>query len=235
MLKISQRLLTLAQQVPSGSRVADIGTDHALLPCYLAGCGISSFVVGVELHKGPLIAANHTVQLSGMSQYISIRQGNGLAPLAPGEADVVIIAGMGGDTIREILEQAPKVLEEVKRLVLQPMTGSYHVRSWLFQNGWTIEKEDIIQEEGRIYEIIVAEKGASPVLHEMELSYGPFLIRNKHPLLLGIMEKDIISLQDIIKQLAKSTGKEARRKQLQLAKRIEEIKELIEWLSVAKP
>jgi len=107
--KLSQRLLTLAQMVPRGARVADIGTDHAFLPCYLVKEKISPYVIGVEVKKGPYKKACFSVNKYNLEEQIELRLGNGLTVLKPGEVNTVVLAGMGGTVVCNILEQSPQV------------------------------------------------------------------------------------------------------------------------------
>lgn len=230
MLKISQRLLAMAKLIPPGSKVADIGTDHALLPCYLVKKGIAAAVIGVDVHKGPYQSAWRMVQACGLQNTVDVRLGDGLRPIGPGEVDAIIIAGMGGGTIRDILQEASAVLEHVNTLIFQPMNGAELVRHWLQQKEWMITFEDMLIENGRQYIIIKAEPGYERPLDEMEALYGPRLIERKHPLLVQQIQKDVESWQDIIQQLAKSSTEEAKEKVLELQNRIGLAKELKEWL-----
>lgn len=157
-MHLSQRLLVIANFIPRGSTIADIGTDHAYLPIYLVTEGVCPKGIGVDVHQGPFEAAMRAVQEAGLADKIAVRLGDGLAVVQPGEADVVVIAGMGGGTIRGILEAGPQVVAGLKRLILQPMVDSAHLREWLICNGWPIADEELVEEEGRLYEIIVAEK-----------------------------------------------------------------------------
>lgn len=234
MLKLSRRLQALAAFIPVGSRVADIGTDHAFLPCYLLKTGISPLAIGVEVKEGPFLSACRTVSAYRLEERISIRLGDGLIPVQPGEVDVVILAGMGGNTMLEILERSPQVVEGLRGLVLQPMNGAEHVRSWLAESEWTIVAEDLLLEDGHYYQIIKATKGKGYIPVEMELYYGPLLIANRHQLLPELIEKDILALQDIKEQLAKSQSGEALSRFRELEQRVQLMKELKECLSAVK-
>lgn len=230
MIKLSRRLQALADYIPSDSRVADIGTDHAFLPCYLVKEGIAPFAVGIDVKEGPFQSASRTVNAYHLEEQISIRLGDGLMPLRPGEVDVVILAGMGGNTMIDILEGSPQVVEEVNCLVMQPMNGAEHLRSWLGGNDWIIIAEDLLVEDGHYYQIIKATRGREQALADMQLSYGPLLIADRHPLLPKLIEKDIQALQDIIEQLAKSQSAEVECRSEGLVQRVQRMKELKECL-----
>lgn len=233
MIKLSRRLQTIADLVPAAVRLADIGTDHAFLPCYLVQKGVIPAAIGVDVKKGPLDSARRTVADSQLTGAISLRLGDGLCPLETGEADMVIIAGMGGNTIIEILEGSPPVVKALQGLILQPMSGAESLRNWLINNAWSIVSEALLKEDGHYYQIIKAVPGKKQILTEMELCYGPLLIAENHPLLPELIEKDLLSLQDIKKQLAKSEGVEAKERFLQLDRRAMQLKELKECLSAA--
>jgi len=146
-LKLVGRLAALAELVPRGSRVADIGTDHAYLPIELVQEHIVASAIAGDVHLGPWKAAKEHVDALGLTQRISVRLGDGITVLSPGEVDVVIIAGMGGQTIIEILIGKPEVTKSLKRLILQPMVAANTVRSWLNENQWGVVDERLVQEE----------------------------------------------------------------------------------------
>ncbi len=233
MIKLSRRLQALADLVPPGSRVADIGTDHALLPCYLLQQGISPSAVGIEIREGPLQAAYRNVQACKLTDKIDLRKGDGLKPLMPGEVETVILAGMGGNTIREILLDSPHVVRHLKCLIFQPMSGAENVRRWSEDNAWSIVAEDLLLENRHYYQVIKAVPGGGHKLSEAELYYGPLLIARKHPLLLPLVEKDLQALQDIKNQLAKSESEEAAKQSQEFTARILLLEELRECLSAA--
>lgn len=234
MLKLSQRLLALARLVPTGMSMADIGTDHGLLPCYLIKKGISPWAVGVEFHAGPYLSACRTVEEYGLGNKVVIRRGDGFQPLQPGEVDAAVIAGMGGSTMKDILADSPAVVSRLKKIILQPMNGSDVIRVWLHKNGWKIMTEDLILEDQRLYEIMAAEPGTGQELGETEACYGPVLIKNRHPLLRERLQKDEIAMQEILANLAKSESEDAHKKIEEYKRKLGLIKELEAWLCTAR-
>ncbi|WP_048600305.1 tRNA (adenine(22)-N(1))-methyltransferase [Rubeoparvulum massiliense] len=153
----SIRLQTIAQLVPSGYRIADIGSDHAYLPTYLVREGIAPVAIAGELNEGPLQMAHRHVDEAGLSQEIAIRQGDGLSVLTPGEVDAIVIAGMGGTLITSILQNDEARLAGVQCLILQPNVAAQSVRRWLYSHGWQLVAERIVKEDGKIYEMMAAE------------------------------------------------------------------------------
>ncbi|MDR7867234.1 MAG: class I SAM-dependent methyltransferase [Sporomusaceae bacterium] len=182
-MKLSKRLATIAALVPPGSRLADIGTDHAYLPVYLVSEGIVPSAVAGEVNQGPFRAAGEALARVGLTDRIDLRFGDGLAVLAPGEVDTAVIAGMGGPTIVEILDARPEVTASLSCLVLQPMLGGGVVRRWLASAGWHIVAEALVEEDGRLYEVIAAAPGAAEEYEEILLDIGPLLWARRHPLL----------------------------------------------------
>lgn len=187
-VKLSKRLEEVVREIPVGSTVADIGSDHAYLPCYTIINNIATKAVAGEVVDGPFRSAQATVAESGLQDKVDVRKGNGLAVIVPGEVDVITIAGMGGALIRDILESGKEKLEGVTRLILQPNIAAHHIREWFIENGWELIREKIVIEDGKIYEILVGERGDTAVPYsgnkQAELFMGPFLIKEKVKLLL---------------------------------------------------
>src|SRR5690554_2583760 len=119
-VKLSLRLSTIADLVQPGSRLADIGSDHALLPVFLVQQGIIESAIAGEINEGPFLAANKQVQQANLQHKISIRHGDGLSVLDNHEVDTIVIAGMGGSTMVSILQEGIHRLSSVKRLIMQP-------------------------------------------------------------------------------------------------------------------
>lgn len=185
-MKLKPRLAAIATMIPVGTRVADIGTDHAYLPVYLVLQDHIAFAVAGEVHEGPFQSAREIIERLALGHRIDLRRGDGLSILQPGEVDVVVIAGMGGQTITSILAAAPAVTQRLQRLVLQPMTGAGEVRRWLLQHGLALVDEGLVEEDGRLYEIIAAapdSAGVAEVEDDLLLEIGPLLFRRGHPLL----------------------------------------------------
>ena len=133
-LELTPRLRLLADWVPPGARLADVGTDHAYLPVWLVQNGVCPAAIAADLRPGPLEAARRHVAAAGLEDRISLRLGDGLAPVFPGEADDIVIAGMGGETIAAILSAADWLADARLRLVLQPMSRAEETRRGLLKN-----------------------------------------------------------------------------------------------------
>ena len=178
--KLSKRLQTVASFVPTGAIVADIGSDHAYLPCYLVMNGIAKGAIAGEVVKGPYESAERQVRTEGLTEQIKVRLADGLAAVEPDDhVDTVTIAGMGGPLLVSILEKHPESLENVTRLILQPNIHAKVIREWALENGWAIYDEVILEEDDKIYEVIVLQRGAMTITEE-ELLLGPILINRQN-------------------------------------------------------
>lgn len=170
-LILTPRLQAVADQVPPGCRLADVGTDHAYLPVRLLLDGQISHAIAADLREGPLSRAKETAARYGVSEKISFRLCDGLSGIGPDEVDTVVIAGMGGETISAILEAAPWTARGT-RLLLQPMTSFPDLRIWLQQNGYCIEGETIAREGARYYTILSVRGGEMAPLSPAEAWAG---------------------------------------------------------------
>ena len=226
-VKLSRRLAAVARHVPPGTVVADIGADHALLPLHLVGGEIASRVVAVEAGCGPYDIAVAAVRRSGLEKSIEVRLGDGLQVLVPGEAGVVVLAGMGGETICRILAAGRPVLEQLDRLIVQPMRDVPLVRRWLADNGWRLREEEVVQEEGHYYIIMVAGPGREKI-DDVLLELGPRLLEKRDPVLFNFLQHRRNQITAVLEGLGKARGNMAGKKAGRLKKEAEKIREVLE-------
>mgnify|MGYP002377672717 CR=1 FL=1 len=217
---LSERLLNVYRYIPEGSILADIGSDHAYLPIFAVKNGTVKKAIAGEVAEGPFQTARSRVKEAGLNTIIDVRKGDGLEVLNyPGEADCITICGMGGPLIVQILQRGMDKLPGVKRLVLQPNVAGYPVRKWLQSNGWNMVAETIMEEDGHIYEIIVAEAGpATNEWLEKELFFGPYLLKERNEVFLKKWKREKEEWERIIGELDKAENKHAaeeKRKQLE--------------------
>ena len=228
MIKLSQRLQAIADLVPEGAKVADIGTDHGFLPCYLAQSGKAELVIACDVNAQPLALAQKNITDYNVGDKVSTRLGNGLAVLKPGEVDTVTIAGMGGALMIDILDASPMVVDRLKRIVLKPNVGAEAVRIWAEKNRWQIVAEDLIRENDIFSVIIVLEQGRSDrFMSAVELYLGPKLLAEHHPMLGLYISEEWEKTQHILDQLSKSDSEESRKKEKQLRQKWEDINGVI--------
>lgn len=170
-MELSARLQSIADQVPQNAVLADIGTDHAYLPVWLLLNGRIRRAIAADLREGPLNRARETAAQYHVSDRISFRLCDGLAQIAPDEADTIAIAGMGGETIASILNAAPWTRNGML-LLLQPMTSFPDLRLWLQQNGYRIDREILSREGKRLYSCFSVMAGTMEPLSPAELWVG---------------------------------------------------------------
>lgn len=181
---LDRRLKQVVAYIPEGSVLADIGSDHAYVPCFAIQQGIVKRAIAGEVNRGPMEAAQAQVALIGATNEIDVRLGDGLAVLEEDEATCVTICGMGGSLISSILEAGKTKLGAVERLVLQPNVDGQHVRVWLLSNGYRLVEETIVEENDKVYEILVGERGEETVYktgeeREWQLLFGPYLVESR--------------------------------------------------------
>lgn len=162
-MHLTARLRTIMEQVPQGAHLADIGTDHALIPAALLRRGKISSAIASDIRSGPLESAARTAKQFDLTDKISLRLGAGLEKVSPEEADTIIIAGMGGETIVQILTDDAWGLAGDHLLLLQPMTAKAELRQFLAAHGAVIEKEVLCEEGQRMYTVICARGGGNAV------------------------------------------------------------------------
>jgi tRNA (adenine22-N1)-methyltransferase len=248
MIVLSHRLQSIADKVPAGSRMADIGSDHALLPSYLAERNHIVYAVAGEVNDGPLEAAQKQVKQINMGHIVDVRKGNGLEVLKPREVEVITIAGMGGSLITQILSEGLNKLEGVRQLILQPNVGEDAVRLWLLEHKWFLAEEEILSEDGKIYEIMnavklpdadslnqvlyaIANKTCGSLLNKaMLVRLGPHLITNPTPVFFRKWENELDKLHKICQRLTNSKSAVSRLKLEGFQRDIAEMREVLQCL-----
>ena len=169
---LNPRLRKIAELVPPNTCTADIGTDHAYIPIVLVNGGITPKAIASDIKKGPLMRADENIRKNGLADVIETRLGSGLKTLSPGDAEVIIIAGMGGILIGDILEESRAVTDSAKRLILQPMTAVPELREYLTKNNYEITAEYLEAEEEKLYNIIVAKPHGQTEYTQKEIHLG---------------------------------------------------------------
>ena len=228
--KLTPRLQCIADMVPEGVRIADIGTDHAYIPIYLIKKGIASYAIASDLRPGPVARAVENVQRYGLMDSIDIRLGDGLEAIKRDEVDVIIVAGMGGILITEILDASKSLLSNIKRLILQPMIAQKEVRMWLLEHNFAIIDEELVAEGHKIYNVIVAEPGEQKFEKEIYYSIGKKLIEKRDPLLVQWINKSINTMKKIVMQLEDNHSDDSRMQMEEYKKKIWEYKKIKEMI-----
>ncbi|MFA9493488.1 tRNA (adenine(22)-N(1))-methyltransferase TrmK [Streptococcus sp. E17BB] len=195
---LSKRLQQVASFVQQGARLLDVGSDHAYLPVALIVAGQIEAAVAGEVVAGPYQFAVETVSSAGLEDRIIVRLADGLAAMKPSDRiDTITICGMGGRLIADILDKGRAELSAVRRLVLQPNNREDDLRRWLTAHGYAIVAEDILEENGKRYEIIVAEAGQQE-LSELDIRFGPFLRQDQSPIFLQKWQQECAKLEEAL-------------------------------------
>ncbi|WP_026825680.1 MULTISPECIES: class I SAM-dependent methyltransferase [Exiguobacterium] len=230
---LDRRLKQVVDYIPKGSVLADIGSDHAYVPCYALQQGIISKGIAGEVNVGPMEAARAQVDLIESLDAIDVRLGDGLAVLKEDEATCISICGMGGSLIRSILEAGKEKLGAVERLILQPNVDGQHVRSWLLENGYVLVEEAIVEENDKVYEILVGEKGIETIYSEevnernWQLLFGPFLIQERPEPFKLKWSREADKLEYVLGQMADGIQSEALiQKQVEFKKMRDKMREV---------
>ena len=158
---LSRRLKTIAALVPSGARVCDIGTDHAILPIFLSENNLADSVIATDLREKPLNKAKENIEKSGASG-IQLRLCDGFSGVNSDEFDAAVIAGMGGEVISGIISRAEMLKNRNKLLILQPTTSPEILRKYLCGNGFSIEKEIPLTDNGKLYSVMSVRYSGAP-------------------------------------------------------------------------
>ena len=178
--KLTPRLQKIYDILTPCETVCDIGTDHAYIPVCLCLNNKCKKAIASDIKKGPVERAKKTVSLYGAQTQVEVRLGGGLETVSVCEADAIIIAGMGGLLIAQILEESENIAKSAKELILQPMTAIAELREFLNKNGYTINEEHIVREEEKLYTIMKVSVGKDIPYTEAELYLGKAVIKNVH-------------------------------------------------------
>ena len=202
---LSMHLERVAAHMPAGARLADIGSDHGYLPVALMRRGLIAAAVAGEVALTPFHAAQRTVRDNGLEKQITVRRANGLEAIEPqDDITAISLCGMGGETIRDILENGKARLSGQERLILQPNGGEQPLRQWLMENSYRIVSEELLSENSFYYEIIVAERAGPVVYSAEELYFGPLQMQARSPVFLSKWQRILRHKQQTLAQFAKA-------------------------------
>lgn len=170
MIKLSKRLNKIVSYVDENSKIADVGTDHGFVPNFLVEEKNMQKVIATDISLQSLEKSIEFSKLRGNFEFIEHRVGNGLKAIEPNEVDTVIIAGMGGYLIVDLLKESMDLVKNLKKLILQPMQNQEYLREYLYENGYEILDESIVYEENKYFELIVARYNGD-IIHSDEIYY----------------------------------------------------------------
>lgn len=226
-MKLSDRLEQIAAKAAEVTEgyVADVGTDHGFVPIRLMESGRVKHVVAMDVRKGPLERAREHVREYHMEDRIETRLSDGLKELKPGEADTVVIAGMGGELMLRILRDGAHVRDCVKHYILSPQSELSVFRHGLEELGLSIAEEQMLLDEGKYYVILHVSPGTMHYEHEYEYRYGADLIRKQDPVLKEFLERELVQGKELLEHLSRTGTDGAKKRAKSLEKELEETKE----------
>lgn len=197
---LTPRLKMIASLVPKCKSLCDIGTDHAYVAIYLAKKGIAEKIIAADIKKGPLAQAEKNIRAFEVSDKIETRLSNGFSEIAENEVECCIIAGMGGETIAQILENE----KGCKYFVLQMQSAHRELREYLVTHGYIIEKEEVCREGNKMYTALLAVRGEGKKLSETEMEIGPYLIGNTPPLFYDYVRYRLYEIDSILNKMGEN-------------------------------
>ncbi len=197
----NKRLLEAARLLGERESVADIGTDHALLPIYLVKNGLAKRVIASDIAKGPLAVAKSNIEKFGLSDYISLRLAKGLEGVAPEECDAVTVLGMGGETIAEIIDNAEWLRDEKYTLILQPMSCDDRLREYLIKNGFVIKREVGVEDKGKFYTVMQVTFSKEKISYTPGFKYIGKLSEDQNPAANEFINRRIKSLKKCAEEI----------------------------------
>ena len=223
---MTPRLLAIAGCVEQGAAVADIGTDHAYIPIYLVLNGIAKRAVAMDLRTGPLERAKQNICSYRVENTVKTRLSDGLSELKEGEVDTVIIAGMGGILINEILDARRDLWKSVDTFILQPMTAVEETRRYLEQNGFIIQHELLAKEDHKLYSILTIKKGYMKIEKEVYYVIGKRLMEEHSPYVQELICSKMCEFEKVLNGLANSENPSLDQKRREIKRLLEQLDEL---------
>ena len=222
---LSERLLSVAMMVTPGLSVADVGCDHGYLAIHLIRNNIVPHVIAMDINKGPLERAKTNIIQAGLTDSIELRLSNGLKELDVNEVDSIVMAGMGGPLMVDIMKAGAKICEGAKELILQPQSEIDTVRRYLEEAHYCIVSEDMVYEDGKYYPMMKAVHGEMKLSKEIYYRYGKILIMEEHPVLRQYLRYEKNQLLAIKEGLLQSE---------QTDKVLDRIKEITDDITIAE-
>lgn len=223
-----------ASFVTPGNRLCDVGTDHGYIPIALVQEGIIPSALAMDVNEGPLERAKEHIREFHLESCIHTRLSDGVQALHPGEADSVLIAGMGGALTVRILSAGKEVLRSVKELILQPQSELDKVRRYLSENGYQIIQEDMVREDGKYYSVMKAVAGEMHEEREIYFQYGKLLLENAHPVLKDFLLQRKQMCENILEKMYREGSAEERTRERaqEIRREINQIQEALIYYDV---
>lgn len=223
-MNLSKRIEKIVEMIPKCNCLADIGTDHAYVPISTTLKGITKSAIACDINEGPIRVANTNIRKHGLADVIETRIGPGLSVLKEGEADVILIAGMGGNLIADIIKENYEIASSAKVLMLQPVQYPEVLRKYLLESGFSIVDEELVKDDEKYYQILkTVKKSQEPFEKESYYYIGERLINKKHPLLMEFLEFKLRLFNRILDQITPEEHPEKFKEVTTLKKEFEDV------------
>ena len=227
-MELSKRLQGVVNLMPPADIICDLGCDHGYVAITFIKEGIAKRVIAMDVNAGPLEQARRNAALYGVTEQLDFRLSDGLCKVTPGEAEAFLCAGMGGRLMIHIMTEGREVMAKMKGAVLQPQSELNLVRRYIYEIGWHIVREDMVFEQdgeeadrGKYYPMMYIEPGEADMPDEISLTYGPMLLRDRHPVLMQYLDFSLKLKEELYARLREQAVSE------QAGKRLEELAEEI--------
>ncbi len=228
-IELKMRLAKIADAIKNIDCLADIGTDHGYLPVKLIQEKRIKKAIAGDINPSPLKKAQSIIAENKLESFIETRLGSGLSILEPGEADGIVIAGMGGILISQILSDHENVAKAAKHLILQPMNNQSHLRHFLEDNNYKITNEALVCEGRRIYEIIIAQTGQMTINDWLEYELGYGYRENSDDLLEDFIRRKLEIENKILAETSKKKTSMAQEQFIKSNLYIKALEEVLRW------
>lgn len=219
-MKISKRLIEISNLIEDNTNIIDVGCDHALLDIYLFKNKKNVKIIASDIKEGPLNQAKKNI--SKFKYPIKVKLGSGLDPIEE-DIDTVVISGMGGDTIIDILQKGKDKLKNVKKMILSPQSEWKRIRECMVSLGFYIEDEKLIEDGNKYYLIIKVAKGIKKY-SDKEIEYGPILLKEKSSIFIDFYTRELNAKKNVIKNIPR----------IKVRKRVHEIRKIKELEKLVK-
>ncbi|WP_040211397.1 tRNA (adenine(22)-N(1))-methyltransferase [Clostridium polynesiense] len=214
-MELSIRLKSIINLMDSCSSIVDVGTDHGYIPIYAVKNGICKTAIASDINSGPLKKAEKNIVNEELKDKIYCRKGGGLSTVSVDEVEALIIAGMGGNLIRDILLEDIEKVKRYEYIILQPAQNPEVLREFLYKNSFEVIDEDICIDEGKFYELFKVkyiEDVKDESKEDTDYEISPYLIKKKHPLILDYIEYKILYYEKIKNYILEDTEAARERK-----------------------
>lgn len=230
-MEVSKRIGCILNLVDKCNILADIGSDHAYVPISAIKQEKCSYAIASDINKGPIEKAKKNVIANKLEDKIQCRLGGGLTTLKENEVDLIIVAGMGGNLIRDIIEERINVFSKLDYAILQPTQNPEVLRKYLIENGYEIVQEDLCYEDNIYYEMIKVkcEKSLPKKLEEIYYEISEKLLCEKHPMLKEYIEFKIMKNRNILGYI-NGEGESVEKRRIQIRDKIYKMEEILKCL-----